>query len=309
MLSGRTRILDLDGSLLLQKELFRRFSPNVIDLRKLGPSVRLWSNPANAARVRSVLRREEREAVTFLGSGDFHHITSLLLREYREPLTVISFDHHPDWDIFPPKLGCGSWVSRTLEQGNIKKVILLGMSSVDLSSPFVESGNWKSLEKNRLEIYPYEHAPSRVFLRRIPGNRSVEARKSFLSKKIFWHGLKGKDPKIFFEGLLQRLPTREVYVTIDKDCLRASYALTNWEEGRMGLDELLRFLTLIREHLDIVGLDITGDYSPPVTKGILRRVYSRWNHPLKHSAKGRTLDESVLVNETVNLKILETLFS
>ncbi|HNV87164.1 MAG TPA: hypothetical protein PKL97_09430 [Candidatus Omnitrophota bacterium] len=308
MLSGRTRILDFDGSLILQKELLRRFSPQIADLRALGPSVRLWSDAANAERIRSVLRPEEREAVTFLGSGDFHHITSLLLDGYREPLTVISFDHHPDWDIFPPKLGCGSWVSRALEKDWVKKIILLGMASVDLSSPFIESGNWRALKHDRLEIYPYAHEPSKVFFRNIPENNSVETKKAFFLKKVFWRELKGKDPVLFFEDLLRRIPTREVYVTIDKDCLRSSYALTNWEEGAMGIDELLRFLRLIRENLDIVGLDITGDYSFPKSKGIARRIYARWNHPLRYSARSRSQEAGTLVNETVNLKILETLF-
>ena len=32
----------------------------------------------------------------FYGSGDFHHLTSVLLSRVEEPVTVVQFDNHPD---------------------------------------------------------------------------------------------------------------------------------------------------------------------------------------------------------------------
>src|SRR5437016_445728 len=42
-----------------------------------------------------------------LGSGDYHHLTAVFLRRVTGPVTVISFDNHPDWDIRPPRWTCG----------------------------------------------------------------------------------------------------------------------------------------------------------------------------------------------------------
>lgn len=309
MLSGRTRILDFDGSVSRQERLLQNFSPDIVDLKKLGPSVRLWSNARNAELVRRMLRPEAKEAVTFLGSGDFHHITSLLVGQYKDPLTVISFDHHPDWDVLPPKLGCGSWVTKILGKENVKKVVLLGMSSIDISSPLIQSGNLRALRNDRLEIYPHSHAPTRVFLKKVPENACLEVGRSGFFSEIGWHELNGRDPETVFAEFAKRLPVRDVYVTIDKDCLRASHALTNWEEGLMELDELLKWLALIREKLEIVGLDITGDHSFPRTKGLARAIYERWDHPRCYSARGRSQEEIDSVNEATNLAILQTLFS
>jgi len=51
--------------------------------------------------------------VSFLGSGDFHHISNILIGRINQPLSVVVFDHHPDWDTLPPRFGCGSWVTES----------------------------------------------------------------------------------------------------------------------------------------------------------------------------------------------------
>src|SRR5437867_937808 len=49
-------------------------------------------------------------AFTLYGSGDFHHLTALWLRQLSEPFTLVSFDNHPDWDLRPPRWCCGTWL-------------------------------------------------------------------------------------------------------------------------------------------------------------------------------------------------------
>ena len=264
MLSPFVRILNFDGSVARQKKLLNRFAPIVVDFKKIGPHARLWSNKKINNIVRRSLRQELRSAVTFLGSGDFHHISNLLIEQFLEPITVIVFDHHPDWDILPPKSGCGAWVSRILERPNVAKVISLGMASDDLGFPSLMSANLSSLIDSRLEIYPFSAPNTKVFFRSVPKNRSLETYKGFLSNKISWKALKGKDLKRFFEELLPHIPTKKVYVSIDKDCLTPEAALTNWEQGALSLEGLLILLKTIKSNLDIVGLDIAGDHSKPV---------------------------------------------
>ncbi len=301
------RILNFDSSITEQHNLIQRFNPAIIDLRAIGLRCRLWMNAATAAKIRESLDPSLKASVTFFGSGDFHHISSLLIRQFDEPISVIIFDHHPDWDILPPKFGCGSWVSRILEMPNVRKVILLGVSSEDISSKGMRTANLAALKEGRLEIYPYAHSPTKVFLRPVPENISFELRRHLLRRSIVWQELKNKNLNDFFLKLIQRLPTRKVYVSIDKDCLASGYSLTNWEEGCFSLDQLLLLLGLVKEKLEIVGLDVTGEYSLPCFANKIKAALSRLDHPRDYSGKGKPQEAINSINEKTNIAILERL--
>jgi len=193
------RILDFDSSLTKQQNLIQRFNSSITDLRQIGPHCRLWMNAATAEKIKRSLDPSLKASATFLGSGDFHHISSLLIRQFDEPISVIIFDHHPDWDILPPKFGCGSWASRILEMPNVRKVILLGVSSEDISGSGIKTANLAALKENRLEIYPYIHPPTKVFLRPVPENISFELRRHLLHSSIIWQELQNKNLKDFCE--------------------------------------------------------------------------------------------------------------
>src|SRR5689334_16067578 len=70
-----------------------------------------------------------------LGSGDFHHLTAVFLRRIAGPVTVISFDNHPDWDIRPPRWTCGGWVNRALNLPQVHRVAVWGCGNFELSLP------------------------------------------------------------------------------------------------------------------------------------------------------------------------------
>jgi len=307
MLNKTIRILNFDDSILKQQKLISRYDNEIIDLKELGPLVRLWMNKKARKEIEERIRGSSRNSVTFLGSGDFHHISSILVNRFREPLSVIIFDFHPDWDTLPPHLGCGSWVNQVLKNKNIEKCILIGVSSDDISSWWVESGNLGFLKSDRVEIYPYVHKPSKVFFKSIPPNSSFEFRKHLLFNEIYWSELKNKNLKDFFLSLLKRIPTKEVYISIDKDCLKKDSALTNWEEGYLSLGELLLMLKLIKENLDIVALDITGDYSKICINSRFKRIFSYLDHPRELTADKFPQSLVSAINEETNLKILQLL--
>ncbi|MFA5144707.1 MAG: arginase family protein [Candidatus Omnitrophota bacterium] len=307
MLNKSIRILNLDDSLTKQQKVISRYKAEIIDLSDLGPLVRLWMDKKAMDEVSLRIQGSASNSITFLGSGDFHHISNILASRFKEPFCLIVFDSHPDWDILPPSLGCGSWVTRTLRNKNILKCILLGISSSDISSWRIQTGNLGSLKDNRVEIYPYSHGPSSVFLKRIPQNISIETKKRFLYDEIYWDQIKGKDLTGFFTSILKRLPVKQVYVSIDKDCLKQEHALTNWEEGGLSLDELLLMLRLIKDNLDIIGMDITGDYSKISLAGKCKGFFSRLDHPKEINAQEFPESFITATNEEANLKILELL--
>ena len=196
---------------------------------------------------------------------------------------------------------------QVLKRENVKKLFLLGVSSEDISSPWIQAGNLGALRDNRVEIYPYRHKPTRILLRYIPDNRSVQIQRGFFSNILHWKELEKQNVAEWLFHLLEKPETKQVYVSIDKDCLTASHSLTNWEEGFLGLEELLQLLHLIKTHLNIVGLDIVGDYSPPLVKGWGKAALARIDRPKDYSAKGKPRLMIDAVNERTNLAILDLL--
>ncbi len=307
MLNGSIRVLNFDDSVIKQQNLLSRYKSEIIDLRPVARKARLWADKRTKIFIEECIRGSAKDSVTFLGSGDFHHISSLLINSFDCPLSVVIFDYHPDWDILPPKLGCGSWVNRVLKKNSVSKVVSLGVSSEDISASGIHTGNLAALKDDRLEIFPYAHPPSRVYLRNVPPNNSLKSEKRFFSTVIRWQELKDKDLEDFYSRLISNLPTKKAYISIDKDCLKSDYALTNWEEGNLRLEELLLFLRLAKEKLDIVGLDITGEYSLPQVSGKIKAFLSRLDHPKDYSAKDKAEGLIDGTNEKTNIGILEAL--
>jgi len=82
-----------------------------------------------------------------------------------------------------------------------------------------------------------------------------------------------------FEKFAAKVGDKNVYVTIDLDCLRAEDALTNWENGRFTIVDLEWALGKLREQNRIIGGDICGAYSEPKYARWKQRFASEWDHP------------------------------
>ena len=164
-------ILDLDHSLTGQAPIARRLASGHatrLDLLDLGPKLRLWSTEKTwkrfterlAARPRPTDARPE---ILFVGSGDYHHLTPAFLADLKEPISLIHFDNHPDWVRFAPKRHCGSWVNRALKMPAVKRIVTLGPCSDDLHNPQLRGGNLGALKRGQLQLFPWQHPPSKVW--------------------------------------------------------------------------------------------------------------------------------------------------
>jgi hypothetical protein len=292
MLSDHVRILNFDDSVVRQSAFLAPFATSTVDLTGMGPAARLWASRAQIDVIRASLDPACRSYITLLGSGDYHYVSSLLVEQFEEPLTLVVFDHHPDWDMLPPRYGCGAWINRVVEQNSVHQVVLVGNASKDLTFPSIMTGNLRSVRAKRVLMLPYE----------------VPARQIWPFANIPWHELRD-DPHTAFSNVIDRLSCRRVYVSIDKDCLTASCALTNWEEGRLTLELLLSLLRTLKQKCEIVGLDIAGDYSPVTIPSGWKSWCSTLDHPKEFSARGRPLAEITQVNGRTNRRIIEFLNS
>ncbi|MDX2227100.1 MAG: hypothetical protein SFY92_08455 [Verrucomicrobiae bacterium] len=203
---------------------------------------------------------DRRAAFTLFGSGDFHHLTSLWQGVVTEPYVLVSFDNHPDWDIRPPRWACGGWINRALENPLLTRAHIWGCGNFELVSPARFFANRRALQQGRLVVHPWRE--------RLP--TSYHGRYPTVSRE---------DWRAAFDAFCSGLEGRDVYVTLDLDCLVAGESVTNWEQGLFELRDLEDALGLLRERTRIVGGDLCGAYSPPVYDGVFRRLASHWDHP------------------------------
>lgn len=297
------QILDLDGSVAAQASL-RSVAPwdsvSTIDLRDLAPALRLWSRDRTVrlARERIAAQAPDGPTLHLLGSGDFHHLAAVLMERAREPFTVVHIDNHPDWVRLAPRWHCGSWVNRALRLPRVKRVVTLGPCSDDLVRPDLKGGNLPALAAGRIVLFPWEHAPSRVWRRVADGpGRHWE------NGRIHWQNLvdadRGTGLETALDAIISLVTTDAVWLSIDKDVLDEREALTNWDQGRMPLSALLRIIDAVGARKRIIGADICGEFSPIAHANWFKRWESRSDQPQRRADAGM-----LARNEATNKELL-----
>lgn len=300
----RLRLLDLDGSLGGQgifREAVAAGRAQQVDMRDLGPALRLWTS---RRRMRQFSQRLEAlpppagggPLVTFVGSGDYHHLTAALVARVGAPFSVVHFDNHPDWVRLAPRYHCGSWVNRVLALSRVRRVVTIGPCSDDLDRPDIKGGNLGALQDGRLILLPWRRPPTRSWFS--PGNGLGH---SYADGHIRWHGLADLPRAAALATIRNAVPPGDVWLTIDKDVLDPADAATNWDQGGMPLDFLLQAIAAVADGNRIVGADICGEYSPPVFANWFKRREAHSDHAQYPSAP------DLARNETANRRILDLL--
>jgi arginase family enzyme len=280
----RVSLLHLDDALEAQPDFIRACAnadAELIRVAEDASAIRLWGKQQKLDDFRQALVKQltsdrVEPRLTFMGSGDFHHITAFLvafaLENQSAPITIIHFDNHPDWVKFENGMHCGSWINRALKHPKVDKMITLGVCSRDLERPEWEGADLTLLSQGQLELYPYDHAPSRV-------KRDYGSGASFAQKDgaLHWKTIRSLGEQNFYDYLLSRIKTKSVYLTIDKDVLAREDAITNWDQGCMRMPYLLSLVKQIGKLHAVIGADVTGDYSTPRYSGDL------WTRLCKHA--------------------------
>ena len=292
----RPVFLNLDAALDGQPTLRAQGSGLAIEARDLGPALRLWSRPpalaALAARLRD--RAPAGAELVFAGSGDFHHVTPLLIERAMAtsgagPVTVVHFDNHPDWVRFSNGLHCGSWVGRAARSPGVAKVITVGVCSGDIDRPETKRADLDLVSEGRVELYPYRAPDGGPVLR-------VGAQG--------WPSMEAMGEGGFVDLLVSRIDTDAVYITIDKDVLRADDAVTNWDQGQLSLAGLERLVRAVAGRARVIGADVVGDWSPPrygpdLVSNLLKRGEAFLDQP-----RGGVPGDLARTNEATNLRLL-----
>ena len=194
-----------------------------------------------------------------LGSGDFHHLSPLLiarqLRVRAEPVEVIVLDNHPDNMRFPMGIHCGSWVTSVASLPGVSHVHVAGITSRDLGWTHAWENRLGPLYAGRLTYW-------------CTGIRTGWSRLAGLGHAV--REFATPDALVETFGDVVRRSADPVYLSVDKDVFSADVVRTNWDQGRL-LESHAR--TLIHAMSGrIIGSDITGD----VSAHRYRTPWKRW---------------------------------
>jgi hypothetical protein len=268
----RVRILDLDGSLEPQRDLFPPGDLDWIAARDRGPRIRLACTFREYRRFRRWLANSatfDHPAITFYGSGDFHHVTLALLEQLPGPFNLLVLDKHPDWMRGVPFVHCGTWLRHALRLPNLKRVFHCG-GELDFDNGYRMLAPWRDLRSGRLVVFPGR----RKFIR--GGWRSVPVQPLFCESRSVEDVL--RDALLPLQVDLARYP---LYVSIDKDVLIEAEAAVNWDSGLLTLGDALSVLGAFLEAAGgrLAGADLPGDWSPVVIGNWLGRLFHHLDHP------------------------------
>lgn len=300
--------LDVDGSISLQTNLSSKVL-EVVKLNQLENKLRLWANKNGIRALKQVINElRERYAnpwLTFIGSGDLHHLTLLLLESLPEkfkPLTLIVLDNHPDWFTQPPVFHCGNWVSGAVKLSWVESIILVGQDSDDLKGINFLFSPIKELVSGRVNIYPYKRKKTLIPFKWIKHLSCIEETHiHFYGTEILYKPVRPTGVRNFFKELSESLKNKNVYISIDKDCLRNEFAITNWEEGQLSLDDVKTAIEELMKNCNVVGADICGEKSPKPLKGLLKRIDS--NRIFNQNFEDFSYISKI--NEETNLELLK----
>ena len=283
---ARALVLDFDNSVLplpgadslalSDHQESIRFGCRMAVLRGLGPELA----PALDARPRLV----------FMGSGDYHHVSYLLIERLRlrnAKIQVVVFDNHPDNMRYPFGIHCGSWVWHVSRLPFVARVHVVGITSADVEGGHLWENHVAPLRSGNVVYWCVRrNLRALKFL-------GVKASRSFPS----------------IDALLEELEielartSEPVYLSIDKDVLAPEVVQTNWDQGIMRLEELTGAIERLQDR--IIASDVVGEVSSYQYHSRFKRLLSGLDH--QPAIPEDKLHEWQVRHQQVNLRLLSLL--
>lgn len=178
------------------------------------------------------------EGMHFLDSGNYHYLTKIWLELVKEPFELLVFDHHTDMQrpAFGGILSCGGWIREALETNpNLKHVVLVGPPEA-------------AMEETKKEL----SEDGEELLKKI----------TWISEEKFLENEENSDQILQICGTLKNSGEAEdlpLYLSIDKDVLMESEGKTNWDQGKVSLNQVLEFVKYYTERKRLIGVDVCGE--------------------------------------------------
>jgi arginase family enzyme len=280
-------VLDFDGSVKPLPDELR------IDFRHSQEKIRFGCR-LDALRVLDKLNSSDalvsQPAITFLGSGDFHHLSYWLISRYvrfEQAIQVVVFDNHPDNMRYPFGIHCGSWVWHVSRLPFVSCVHVVGITSTDVEAAHGWENHLRNLHSGKVRYWCVGRDLG--WMRHL----GIQHSQSFVTAS---HMLTA------FQAHLAVSPA-PTYLSIDKDVLSIEDAHTNWDQGVMRLAEMEAAIRQFRQQ--VVACDVTGDISVYRYKSRFKRFLSGIDGQTRITTAD--LERWQLEQQAINLKLLQCL--
>jgi hypothetical protein len=295
----RARVLDLDGALTDQRRLLARTQAEVVDVRSWGPRLRLTCSFGRFRKFEAALTErlgptDDAPRLTFVGSGDFHHVSLALVRRQRRPCNLLLVDNHPDWMRGLPFLHCGTWLRHVARLPWVERIFHVG-GEVDFDNAYRWMAPWPELRSGKIVVLPALRTFRGAGWARVP-HGPLRARPDEPAGRARVEELLGP--------YRLELARRPLYVSFDKDVLRADESVVNWDSGHLAWAEAAAVVSAFTAASGgLAGMDVVGDWSPVQVRGLFRRVL----HWVEHPPLRVDAEEARRRNEALNLALVEGL--
>lgn len=201
----KTLIMDFSG-IYEEQQFWKGKEASWVEARDI-PGTNCYCDEEAMNEIRSRIAPYSYGEIHFIDSGNYHYMTRIWLEKISEPFDLLVFDNHTDMQ--PPAFGgllsCGGWIyDSVMELPLLQKVILIG---------------------------PDEEAFSRV-------EPEIQKKVEFLSREK----LRGMELMEILDFVKEQTGKNPLYISIDKDVLCPEDADTNWSQGDMRLETMVRCL-------------------------------------------------------------------
>ena len=201
----KTWIMDFSG-IYEEQQFWKGKEASWVEARDI-PGTNCYCDEEAMNEIRSRIAPYSYGEIHFIDSGNYHYMTRIWLEKISEPFDLLVFDNHTDMQ--PPAFGgllsCGGWIyDSVMELPLLQKVILIG---------------------------PDEEAFSRV-------EPEIQKKVEFLSREK----LRGMELMEILDFVKEQTGKNPLYISIDKDVLCPEDADTNWSQGDMRLETMVRCL-------------------------------------------------------------------
>ena len=241
----RPIIMNFSG-IYREEDFWEGQEPVWLDFQKL-QGVNCYCTPEAEAAIKEKICDLPVQGIPFLDSGNYHYLSKFWLEKIQEPFSLLVFDNHTDMQeaAFFGLLSCGSWAGEVLDTHEL-------LSHICVAGPGL-----KDFREYKGQAW--------AKLTRICREELSDGREEILRE------------------FLETDPDLPLYISIDKDVLRKEEARTNWDQGELALDQLLKLLELIFEKRKVIGADICGENPPDTARPISGedlQINSRTNREL-----------------------------
>lgn len=226
----------------------------------------------------------------FLGSGDFHHVSFLLIERLRslgKRIQVVVLDNHPDNMRYPFGIHCGSWVWHASRLPFVARVHVVGVASPDVEGRSIWENHLAPLRSGKIVYHCIRRDLRYLRLAGVRGCRSYPSAVELLEALPVSLG-GAQDP---------------VYLSIDKDVLAEDVVRTNWDQGVFRMEELSAAVRMLQGR--ILACDVAGEASSYRYRSRFKRFLCGLDRQPEIPAGA--LDEWKARHREVNLELLSLL--